>query len=140
MNKRAHRQQAAAEQAARAAALLQDGQVAQARDLFVAALRKDAGSYEAQLGLAQALVNLDHPNADAAFAKAAKLSPDPDILGPSKRIRVRDLCHRTVLVLTMPMGLHRVPKGDRRSNAIRRFVTILSGYTLLTILCTRVRI
>ena len=76
MNKRAHRQQAA-EQAARAAALLRDGRAAEARDLFESALRKHADSYDAQLGLARALLGLEKTqDAEDAFAKAAKLGPD----------------------------------------------------------------
>lgn len=74
--KKAHRTQTGADQTARALAMLAAGQSAEAAPLFLAALRKDAASYDAQLGLGRAFYGLgeDH-KADAAFAKAAELEP-----------------------------------------------------------------
>lgn len=65
-----------AEQVARGGALLDASDPGAARKVFETALRRNAASYEAQLGLARALFDLGEADAEAAFARAATLAPD----------------------------------------------------------------
>lgn len=74
--KKTHRTQTATDQTARALALLEAGQSAEAVVLFSAALRKDAANYDSQLGLGRAFFDLgEDDKSDAALAKAAELEP-----------------------------------------------------------------
>lgn len=61
---------------ARGAAFLEQGNAVAARTAFEGALRRDAESFDAQLGLARALFAMQHADADAAIERAGALQPD----------------------------------------------------------------